>query len=214
MDEGPEGEEAFAAQQLAHDLLQSIAIIRATVGTHRRTSLDGTAAPMINTIEREVAIMAGLCEEELNRSQLATAIDPAIIATSVVDRMRVAYAGELLLDLDGVSGLGTSHGIVGSASEWERSLLNLVENGCRAAGPAGRVLVRCGSSAEELTISVADSGPGFGQAPAGRSSLGMVAVMRLVEHHGGHLELRRSDLGGALLTVVLPIAARPESLGS
>ena len=29
--------------------------------------------------------------------------------------------------------------------------------------------------------------------------------MRLVEHHGGHLELRRSDLGGAQLTVVLPL---------
>jgi signal transduction histidine kinase len=127
-----------------------------------------------------------------------------VTATNVVERVGPTYPGELILDLDGLDGTGS--GLRGNATEWERSLLNLVENGCRAAGPHGKVLVRCRSTDDTLTISVADSGPGFGQGSAGRSSLGMVGVMHLVEHHGGHLELRRSDLGGALLIIVVPLA--------
>lgn len=90
--------------------------------------------------------------------------------------------------------------------EWERSLLDLVENACRAAGPDGKVSVRCFRTAESARMAVDDSGPGFGEALAGRSSLGMVAVSRLVDRHGGHLELRRSTLGGAQLTIVVPLS--------
>ena len=206
MDEGLERDATLAARQLAHDLLQSLAIIRATVATHRMGSPDSTLEPILGIVEREVDVMAGLCEEEVHGTRMADPIDPGDIAAVVVDRMRIAYAGELQLDLDGVHTLPAMRG---SASEWERSLLNLVENGCRAAGPEGKVVVRCSSDTESLTLSVADSGPGFGESPAGRSSLGMAVVMRLVEHHNGHLELRRSDLGGAQLSVVLPLRPTP-----
>ncbi|WP_426573883.1 sensor histidine kinase [Aquihabitans sp. McL0605] len=206
MNDVQEGDAALAARQLAHDLLQSLTIIRATIATYRLGHLGPSIEPVLGVIEREVGVMAGLCEEEVHGTPLAAPIDPRVIATSVVERMRTAYSGELRLDLDGIV---DAPSLRGSVTEWERSLLNLVENGCRAAGPDGKVLVRCSSTNESLTIAVADSGPGFGEAPAGRSSLGMVAVMRLVEHHGGHLELRRSDLGGAQLTVVLPLHPNP-----
>jgi len=206
MSEGAEDDAGLAARQLAHDLLQSMTIIRATVATYRRGGLGPAVEPVFGVIEREIGVMAGLCEEELHGTSLQAPIDPRTIATSVVERMRTAYTGELSLDLDGLNGRGAT-GLSGSVTEWERSLLNLVENGCRAAGPNGKVSVHCSADDGTLTIAVADSGPGFGDAPSGRSSLGMVAVMRLVEHHGGHLELRRSDLGGAQLTVVLPLPA-------
>jgi len=204
MSDEPDDAGHTAAAQLSHDLLQSIAIVRAAVDTFRLRGAEGDAEEALGVVEREVAIMASRCEEELRGERFTTPIDPAATATNVIDRVRPTYTGELVLDLDGLDGAAT--GLRGSPTEWERSLLNLVENGCRAAGPQGKVLVRCRSTDETLTISVADSGPGFGRSVAGRSSLGMVAVMRLVEHHGGHLELRRSDLGGALLIIVVPLA--------
>jgi signal transduction histidine kinase len=203
MSDGPSGDR-LASRQLAHDLMQSVAIIRATLAAYRLGGLGASAESALLAVEREAGVMAGLCEEELLGTPHAVPIGPGAIATSVVERMRTAYAGELCLD---VEGLRPQDVILGNATEWERSLLNLVENGCRAAGPSGTVQVQCAASDGMLTIAVADSGPGFGEAPAGRSSLGMVPVMRLVEHHGGHLELRRSDLGGAQLTMVLPLHA-------
>jgi len=207
MEEGSEEEGELAARHLAHDLLQSIAIIRVTLDAHRR--VNPGVESVFSTIEREFAVMASLCDQELHGTHHIALIDPGAIAQNVIVRMQSAYSGELLFDMDGLERKGTSQRIRGNAIEWERALLNLVENGCRAAGPTGKVLVLCGRTNETLTISVSDSGPGFGQASAGRSSLGMVAVMRLVEHHGGHLELRRGELGGALLTVVLPLVAIP-----
>ncbi len=201
-EQGEAFDDRLASRQLAHDLMQSVAIIRATVAAHRLGGPAASADSALLAVEREASVMAGLCEEELLGRPVAGRVQPGVVASTVVERMRTAYAGELLLDHDG---LGPDDVVWGSVREWERSLLNLVENGCRAAGASGTVRVVCAAADGLVTVSVSDSGPGFGEAPAGRSSLGMVAVMRLVERHGGHLELRRSDLGGAQLTMVVPL---------
>jgi signal transduction histidine kinase len=87
-----------------------------------------------------------------------------------------------------------------------RSVRNLIENGVRAAGPAGEVEVRVTSSCGSVTVEVADSGPGFGRIPA-QERLGLLTVHRFAAEHGGEVLVGDSNLGGASVRLVLPLAA-------
>lgn len=87
-----------------------------------------------------------------------------------------------------------------------RSVRNLIDNAVRAAGPKGRVVVQVRAEETEVAVVVRDSGPGFGNVPA-QEGLGLVTVNRFVAGSGGRLDVGRSSLGGAKLTLRLPRAA-------
>jgi two-component system sensor histidine kinase KdpD len=87
------------------------------------------------------------------------------------------------------------------------------------------VEVKASATVDELTISVADHGPGLPAdslphlfekfyrvpgAPAGGTGLGLSIVKGLVEAHGGHVEARNRPGGGAEFSIHLPVASNPE----
>ena len=79
------------------------------------------------------------------------------------------------------------------------------------------VHVRNDDEADEVRIGVGDGGPGFdsrlvlpGESGGTSTGLGLHIARRSVERAGGRLELSRSDLGGALVTLVLPRVPRPD----
>ena len=51
---------------------------------------------------------------------------------------------------------------------------------------------------------VADSGPGFGHLPP-QHGLGLIGVRRFAERFGGDFSVGTSSLGGALVTLRLPL---------
>jgi signal transduction histidine kinase len=182
----------------AHDLLQSVAILQALLGTLRASDMvKPEGRDTVDLMGREIAMIAALCQRQLSDSPHLSSVDLAAVATDVVERARLTYGGEITLDLSSAT-------VDGDPLEWHRCLFNLVENACRAASEAGKVAVRLWTTEGTLRLAVGDSGPGFGEAMAGRASLGMITVTRVVESHSGHLELRESPLGGAELTIVVP----------
>src|SRR5690606_22353930 len=97
--------------------------------------------------------------------------------------------------------------------------VNLIDNAMRAAAPAGRVQVRTFTRDGSFVFEVGDSGPGI---PEGKeetifapffttrregegTGLGLPIAREVVVQHGGSIRIGRSDLGGALFTVELPI---------
>jgi signal transduction histidine kinase len=200
VDEEHEGED-LEHRTLAHDLLQSVAIIQAIVTATRLTTptpeqLDANLA----MVEAEAQAMARLCQRQLDGARPVGPVDLGALAAAVVSRMQPVYEGEIDCEVQP----GVRLQVVDDPLDWERSLLNVLENACRAAGRGGKISISCRRHQHLIHLSVGDSGPGFGEAPAGRSSLGMVGVSRLVDRHGGHLELKRSALGGAQVTIVVP----------
>lgn len=189
------------AQQLAHDILQSTTIIQALVSA-TRSVLDDQDRVQANLgmVEEEARVVAALCQRGLDGATPVARLDIAEVAQDAVVRMQRGYDGHIDVESDPQDDLHVN----GNALDWERSFVNLIENACRAAGPDGKVAVRCYHADGAVRVSVDDSGPGFGAAPTGRSSLGMVGVSRLVDSHAGHIELRRSPLGGAQVTLVVP----------
>jgi two-component system sensor histidine kinase KdpD len=107
----------------------------------------------------------------------------------------------------------------------ERVLCNLLENAAKYTPPGARIEVGAAVRGTDLALTVADDGPGV---PAGREEaifekftrgeresakpgvgLGLAICRAIVEAHGGAIVAGRSPLGGALLTVTLPLGTPP-----
>jgi signal transduction histidine kinase len=88
-----------------------------------------------------------------------------------------------------------------------RAVRNILDNACRIAGE--RVDVSVTSANGWTVVQVDDDGPGFGGGAAGLASLGLGIVHDLVSGYGGGLEIRRCELGGARVRILLPSAACP-----
>jgi signal transduction histidine kinase len=106
------------------------------------------------------------------------------------------------------------------AKELRRAVYNLLLNACQAVGRGERpawVALETMFSARGLRITVRDSGPGVPDAirellfqpfvSEGKQSgvgLGLALTKRIVEAHGGSIELEESVAGNTAFTISLP----------
>lgn len=88
--------------------------------------------------------------------------------------------------------------------ELRRSAWNLLDNARKAVAHGGRVEVKVRRQEHRAVLEVADSGPGFGGL-AMHHGHGLVGVRRFVAHSGGDFSIGTSTLGGALVTLRLPL---------
>ena len=104
----------------------------------------------------------------------------------------------------------------------ERALVNLVANAIRYA-PGSEIQVSVRSAADQILLSVLDTGPGwpsddpqsFAAAfvrgdqsrsrQSGGSGLGLAIVTAIARAHGGSLRLSAAQGGGALAEIIIPI---------
>src|SRR3954469_25846197 len=82
-----------------------------------------------------------------------------------------------------------------------------LDNACRIA--TDRVEVSVTGEDGWTVVQVDDDGPGFGRGAAGLASLGLGIVHDLVSIYGAGVEIRRCELGGGRVRVLLPSAAGP-----
>ena len=113
--------------------------------------------------------------------------------------------------------------MVGSSGQMQQVIMNLVQNACDAMAEtvAPRLEVRAQLGAGEvIVLTVADNGPGipaehlarlfdpfFTTKPVGQGTgLGLSISYGIVERHGGRLEAGNRVAGGAVFTLLLPLA--------
>ncbi|MDU0478170.1 sensor histidine kinase [Staphylococcus chromogenes] len=108
-----------------------------------------------------------------------------------------------------------------------RAVVNLMDNAAKWSPPNGVVrLTMEPISGNKIHIGVADSGPGIPEADREKvferffrsvqarsmpgSGLGLSIVKKVVERHGGTIEVLDSDDGGTLMQITLPGSTDPE----
>jgi len=104
-----------------------------------------------------------------------------------------------------------------------RALRNLLENAAKYAPKGSTVAVRAFANGNRVSVEIADTGPGVAQderqaifQPFVRAStatpdiqgsgLGLALVSAAAKAHGGSIEVRDREGGGAVFTLQLPIA--------
>jgi signal transduction histidine kinase len=180
-----------------HDARQQAASLSALIhvmdgGTY--TVTQGT----MHYLARAASQLTDLLEHAVDRSTAPEQLLVWQCVDDIVMAMQLSQAVDLELIVD------EQAAVVANASLLRRATSNLLENALRAAGDDGRVRFQIARSSESTVIVVEDSGPGFGTAPRGRASVGLGVVAELVGHVHGSFEIRRSDLGGALLRITIP----------
>jgi two-component system sensor histidine kinase PhoQ len=208
-----------ALAELAHSLKTPLAVLR--------SQLDGGASmqEMHDTLAEQTTRMHRTIDYQLQRAAasgptpLAPAVDVASVVVRLEDSLGKVYAHKKLrMDLDIAAGIGF-HGDEGDLME---ILGNVLDNACKWAGSRVRVRVaieRDGAQAQ-LSLRVDDDGPGI---PAQQLNavlargvradtttpghgIGLAVVRDIViDVYGGQLAVGASDLGGAAVTIRIPL---------
>jgi signal transduction histidine kinase len=142
-------------------------------------------------------LLQNVLESRGARAAAGEAQDLIRITSGVVTAAQATYPGHLRLQWrEG------DMSVAGSAIDLRRAITNLVSNATRAAGPGGTVVIELRRVDDRVLLTVDDDGPGFGLIRRG-NGIGLQAAAQCLERHGGHIEHRRSPMGGTRATLML-----------
>lgn len=102
-------------------------------------------------------------------------------------------------------------------SKLKQVFINVIKNAVEAVSNGGEVTITVSADEEWVSIEIADNGPGFPQEQLERigqpfnstkekgTGLGLMICQTIVEDHGGTIHFQNQPVGGAVVTVKLPI---------
>ncbi|MBN6151666.1 sensor histidine kinase [Xanthomonas sp. AmX2] len=213
---------AFMAEA-AHQMRTPLAALRAQAQLALDDEDPRDMRRSLDTIERNATHMSRLLNQLLsdasvihraNLQRYATvdlaetvhqALHEALPQSEPRPRVQLAIAGEPAL-------------VRGDALLLREAIKNLIDNACKYGGQAPlQVALTC--EARECVVTVADHGPGIAAADAervferfargegaapGGAGLGLAIVKRVVDSHGGRIDLSNRVGGGLIATLRLP----------
>ena len=172
----------------------------------------GASAQRILRFSRDLVQYARPSGKEMGSVDLSAVVRQSVsICDHLVERGGIALSIEVAADLPVIQAV---------AGQLEQVLINLITNAVHAVENGGRVVVRARTDGDtRVLIEVADSGPGVPEGDREKifeafyttkldgkgTGLGLPIVRNIVEQHRGHINVTRSDLGGAAFRVTLPV---------
>jgi two-component system OmpR family sensor kinase len=190
-----------------------------TADTSEDREMVDSALRSSQRMSRLVADLLLLAKADAGRIGERTDCDLA----EIVDHAAAEVApvvGERRLNIDN----GRPVPVRGNPDELHRMVVNLLDNAVRHTPNGSTIELRLEADGDRAIVEVADNGPGIpdelreqafdrfvrGTGPAdtaagGGTGLGLAIVRAVARSHGGDVEASRSQLGGALITVTLPL---------
>ena len=225
---------------VSHELRTPLSAILGWATMLKNNQLTGSDAPKaLEVIERNAKAQGEIINDLLDVSQITTgklSIDKkpveigTLIKASAESLRPLAKAKSidftLVVEADGFF-------VLGDAPRLRQIVLNLVSNAVKFTPAGGRVKVRADRQAENIRITVSDSGIGIDEKflpfifdkfrqgdasttrPHGGLGLGLSIVRYLVGLHGGEISAASRGVGeGAVFTIRLPLAENHSNVNS
>lgn len=208
------------AAVLAHEIRNPLAVILNATAIARRDVRESADPAVLDIIAEEVTRLNDLVGSLLDFGRPVPAVfspqSLGPLVASVMERVMVAHAHKSLrLEL-----VGLDLSVMARADDRlvRRALVNVVNNACEAMETGGALTVTLGTREKMAWICVTDTGPGLAEVTrqklfqpfvttkATGTGLGLYVVKRIVDDHGGYLEVL-SDERGTSVTLAIPIAA-------
>jgi two-component system OmpR family sensor kinase len=213
----------------SHELRTPLAVLQAELDIARRPgrsneelarSLEvlGPKVELLSELADELLLLARADEGALGLHKVPQTLEP-LVARGLLSLAPVADSAGLVLALDADADVTAAV----DAGRFHQVVDNLVGNAIEHASGSAVVQVQVRREADAAVIEVRDQGPGFPEemlprvferftrAAAGRqkragagAGLGLAIVKRIVEAHGGTVEARNLEQGGASVLVRLP----------
>ena len=107
--------------------------------------------------------------------------------------------------------------MIGDPGQLKQVFLNILTNAIQASKPGGNLTVKVESHPNQVRAAIIDTGTGipkdkvkaifdpFMTTKEDGTGLGLSMALRIVEEHGGHIEVDSSEGVGSTFTVVLPV---------
>jgi signal transduction histidine kinase len=177
----------------------------------------------------EVARLNGIVQDFLQLARAPVLQPEPVLAATLLNEVAAlmeteATAQEIRLTLQVPEGLPP---LVVDRQQLKQALINLLLNAIQATPPGGSVQMAATAETEALCLIVSDSGSGIAPEIKDRifdpyfttklqgTGLGLPIALRIIQAHGGTLDVSHAPGGGTLVEVHLPLATPgPEVTGS
>jgi PAS domain S-box-containing protein len=222
---------------LSHELRTPLAPVMMTVtAMERSNALPAEARASLEMIRRNVELEARLIDDLLDitrivRGKIDLQLQPLDGHTALAKAVEICINDVRAKGLELVEAFGAVRtNITGDPVRVQQILWNLLRNAIKFTPEGGRIVVATDNDAQNLRISIVDSGIGiepaaldkifnpFEQADRGITrqfgglGLGLAISRRLAELHGGTVTASSSGPGqGANFTLILPTVSAPMS---
>jgi two-component system sensor histidine kinase PilS (NtrC family) len=212
------------AAGIAHEIRNPLASISGSVQVlSSELSVGSTERRLMDIIVSESNRLSGILEEFLRfvrpQERRVARFDVATTVAEVMEIFRlsdeVSDAHAIALDVSPPSSI-----LSGDRDQIRQILYNVAKNAVRAMDAGGKLTVSGREEAGQYVIRFADTGRGmspdelarlftpFSTAFDGGTGLGMAIVRRIVEDHGGSIDVESHAGEGTTVTIHLPREAR------
>lgn len=217
-------------QSTSHDLRTPLTIIATNAHLLRRVSEPETRERKIKGIEDQVLRLMSLINELYEMSQIDRVkrlerrrLEVNTLVRELAERLETRLkAKDLSLALKLHTPLPTIHADEGQLG---RALFNLLENAILYTPDGGSITLETGCTSQNVVITVRDTGIGISeedlpriferffkadrarQAGIGGVGLGLPIARKILERHGGRIEVESTLGSGTLFRVYLPMEA-------
>jgi signal transduction histidine kinase len=216
-------------EDITHDLRTPMQIITSNLYLLRRelSAENEKALHFFNKVQRSAERIVALTEHIDELSQLESPdppepVDLSMLIQDVIDGLRpLAEKHDQILQLDIGAG---SHAVMGYVEQLRRMIENLVANALHYTPEYGSIEVILNGTADRTTVIIKDTGIGIPEQEIDRiykrfyraqnaqqrdaegSGLGLSIVRRIVQLHGGQIEVKSKEGHGTTFRVALPRA--------
>lgn len=218
------------ARRLAHEVKNPLTPIQLSIERLQyrlADKIDPVLHAMVDqataTIIQQVNAIRSLVEAFSHYAKTPAPVIRRLDINALVREVQTLYEGQTVLHIDLAPDLPPA---AADRTLMNRVLVNLIKNAMEAladlagkpefADTVPRVLVRTGTTAEGLYLSVEDNGPGFSERQLARvfepyattkprgSGLGLPIVKRIIEEHHGQISVHNVAPHGAVINITLP----------